>query len=40
MPLEKIEKALQTAKNAKKEVILGLVERRGEIVYYSLSQFA
>jgi len=40
MPLEKIEKALQTAKNAKKEVIIGLVERRGEMVYYSLSQFA
>ncbi|MHC1564608.1 MAG: tRNA-intron lyase [Candidatus Hecatellaceae archaeon] len=40
IPLRKIEKALQTAKNAKKEVILGLVERRGEVVYYSLSQFA
>jgi len=38
--LGKIEKALQTAKNAKKEVILGLVERRGEVVYYSLSQFS
>lgn len=39
LPLKRLEKALQTAKTAKKEVVLGLVERRGEIVYYSLSEF-
>ena len=40
LSLERLEKALQTAKAAKKELVLALVERRGEIVYYSLSQFA
>ncbi|MEM3736909.1 MAG: tRNA-intron lyase [Candidatus Bathyarchaeia archaeon] len=32
-------KALNYSSNLKKEMILGVIERRGEIVYYSLSQF-
>ncbi|MGP3703413.1 MAG: tRNA-intron lyase [Candidatus Bathyarchaeota archaeon] len=30
---------LTSASNVKKEVILGVIERRGEVVYYSLSSF-
>ncbi|MFQ5761590.1 MAG: tRNA-intron lyase [Candidatus Bathyarchaeia archaeon] len=38
-PLNDLINALSTAQNAKKELILGVIERRGEIVYYSLSRF-
>lgn len=38
-PLNDVINALSTAQNAKKELILGVIERRGEIVYYSLSRF-
>ncbi|RLI04426.1 tRNA-intron lyase [Candidatus Bathyarchaeota archaeon] len=30
---------LKIAGNMKKEVIIGVIERRGEVVYYSLSKF-
>jgi len=33
-------KILSNALNLKKNVILGVIERRGEIVYYSLSRFS
>ncbi len=38
--LSELTKALESAKNAKKEVLVGVIERRGEIVYYTISHFA
>jgi tRNA-intron endonuclease len=40
IPLWHLTKALESAKNAKKEVLVGVIERRGEVVYYTISQFA
>jgi tRNA-intron endonuclease len=39
VPLKNLVEALSCAQNSKKEMILGVIERRGEVVYYSLSQF-
>ncbi|MFH1328566.1 MAG: tRNA-intron lyase, partial [Candidatus Bathyarchaeota archaeon] len=39
LPIREVADALSSAQNLKKELILGVIERRGEIVYYSLSQF-
>ncbi len=39
LPVGQLAKALETAQKAKKEVIIAVVERRGEVVYYSLSSF-
>jgi len=39
IPVNKLVYALKSARSLKKEAILGVIERRGEIVYYSLSQF-
>ena len=40
VPLAQLTKALESAKNAKKDVLVAVIERRGEIVYYTISQFA
>lgn len=39
MQTERLLEAVEAAQNSKKEMILAVVERRGEVVYYSLSQF-
>lgn len=39
VPIQELVNAVNTAQNLKKEIVLGVIERRGEIVYYSLSQF-
>ncbi|MDQ1279309.1 MAG: tRNA-intron endonuclease, archaea type [Thermoproteota archaeon] len=38
VPVEKLEETLRLARNNKKEVIVAVMDRRGEIVYYSLDQ--
>ena len=38
IPVEKIEETLRLARNNKKELIVAVMDRRGEIVYYSLDQ--
>lgn len=37
--LAELRRALETAQKAKKEIVLAVIERRGEVVYYSLSSF-
>jgi len=39
LPVGNLVKILSNALNIKKNIILGVIERRGEIVYYSLSRF-
>ncbi len=39
VPIQELVNAVNTAQNLKKEIVLGVIERRGEIVYYSLTQF-
>lgn len=39
LPVSELVEALGYAQNIKKDMILGVIERRGEIVYYSLSEF-
>lgn len=38
LPVEKLEEVLRLAQNNKKELIVAVMDRRGEIVYYSLGQ--
>jgi tRNA-intron endonuclease len=38
MPIQDLAKALQQCQSQKKELILAVMNRRGEIVYYSVSQ--
>ena len=38
LPVEKLEEVLRLAQNNKKELIVAVMDRRGEIVYYSLAQ--
>lgn len=38
IPVGKLEEALRLARNNKKELIVAVMDRRGEIVYYSLDQ--
>ena len=38
MPVDRIRETLNMAQNMKKELIVAVMDRRGEIVYYSLSQ--
>ncbi|WP_309492248.1 tRNA-intron lyase [Candidatus Hecatella orcuttiae] len=39
LPVQELVKTLSSARSLKKEAILGVIERRGEVVYYTLSQF-
>ena len=38
IPVDRLREALMMAQNMKKEIIVAVMDRRGEIVYYSLSQ--
>lgn len=39
IPIKNLVKILESARSLKKEVVIGVIERRGEVVYYSLSKF-
>jgi len=39
IPIKNLTSILDSARSMKKEVIIGVIERRGEVVYYSLSKF-
>lgn len=39
-PIKKLQKILFTAQNMKKQLIVAVMDRRGEIVYYSLTQLS
>jgi len=39
LPVGDLVEALNYSRNLKKDMVLGVIERRGELVYYSLSQF-
>lgn len=38
MPVDRIRETLAMAQNMKKELIVAVMDRRGDVVYYSLSQ--
>jgi len=38
IPVDRLREALMMAQNMKKEIIVAVMDRRGEMVYYSLSQ--
>lgn len=39
IPVKNLTSILESARSMKKEIIIGVIERRGEVVYYSLSKF-
>jgi len=39
IPIKNLISLLDSARNMKKDVVIGVIERRGEVVYYALSTF-